>query len=94
MEYDKSTAPESTDPVPSAPGAPHTKSDSRAHLRVESTPGSDVSALAQPLKFEFSGKTAKNRFLKAPMTERLCRWNDESKGEDIVSPADTVFGRI
>lgn len=30
-----------------------------------------VSPLGQPLKFEFSGKTAKNRFLKAAMTERI-----------------------
>lgn len=93
MEYDKSTAPESTEPVPSAPGAPHTKSDARAHLRVESD-SSDVSALAQSLTFEFSGKTAKNRFLKAPMTERLCRWNDESKGEDIVSSTLSSLGSI
>lgn len=85
MEYDKSTQPGPSKPVPSAPGGPHTKSDTRAHLRVDSEAGLDISALAQPLKFEFSGKTAKNRFLKAPMTERLCRWNDEEKGEDIVS---------
>jgi hypothetical protein len=43
----------------------------------------DVSPLAEPLTFAFSGRTAKNRFLKAPMTERLCHWNKE--GEDIVS---------
>ncbi|KAF2103929.1 FMN-linked oxidoreductase [Rhizodiscina lignyota] len=41
----------------------------------------DVSVLAEPLTFEFSGRTAKNRFLKAPMTERLCAWNKD--GEDI-----------
>lgn len=35
----------------------------------------DPSPLAQPLKFEFSGKTAKNRFLKASMTERLSSWD-------------------
>jgi hypothetical protein len=36
---------------------------------------SDAPALSKPLKFEFSGKTAKNRFLKAAMTERLSPWD-------------------
>ena len=36
---------------------------------------SDASPLCQPLKFEFSGKTAKNRILKAAMTERLSSWD-------------------
>ncbi|EQL04231.1 NADH:flavin oxidoreductase/NADH oxidase [Ophiocordyceps sinensis CO18] len=35
----------------------------------------DPSPLAQPLKFDISGKTAKNRFLKASMTERLSSWD-------------------
>ncbi|OAP59552.1 hypothetical protein AYL99_06850 [Fonsecaea erecta] len=35
----------------------------------------DASPLGQPLKFEFSGKTAPNRFLKAAMTERLSSWD-------------------
>ncbi|KAK2053734.1 NADH:flavin oxidoreductase/NADH oxidase [Colletotrichum caudatum] len=35
----------------------------------------DPSPLAAPLKFEFSGKTAKNRFMKAAMTERLSTWD-------------------
>lgn len=35
----------------------------------------DTSALAQPLKFEFSGRTAFNRFLKGAMTERLSSWD-------------------
>lgn len=43
----------------------------------------DVSVLRQPITFPFSGRTAKNRLLKAPMTERLCNWNKE--GEDIVN---------
>lgn len=34
----------------------------------------DVSPLGRPLKFEFSGKTAPNRFLKAAMTERISSW--------------------
>ncbi|KAF2087556.1 FMN-linked oxidoreductase [Saccharata proteae CBS 121410] len=35
----------------------------------------DVSPLGAPLKFEFSGRVAKNRFLKAPMTERMSSWD-------------------
>lgn len=35
----------------------------------------DASPLGQPLKFEFSGKTAFNRFLKGAMTERLSSWD-------------------
>jgi 2,4-dienoyl-CoA reductase-like NADH-dependent reductase (Old Yellow Enzyme family) len=36
---------------------------------------SDASPLGKPLKFEFSGKTAKNRFLKGAMTERISSWD-------------------
>ncbi|TVY29714.1 NADH-dependent flavin oxidoreductase nadA [Lachnellula hyalina] len=36
---------------------------------------SDASPLGKPLKFEFSGKTASNRFLKGAMTERLSSWD-------------------
>jgi 2,4-dienoyl-CoA reductase-like NADH-dependent reductase (Old Yellow Enzyme family) len=36
---------------------------------------SDASPLGKPLKFEFSGRTAKNRFLKAAMTERISSWD-------------------
>ncbi|KAF9871333.1 hypothetical protein CkaCkLH20_11254 [Colletotrichum karsti] len=35
----------------------------------------DPAPLAQPLKFEFSGKTAPNRFMKGAMTERLSTWD-------------------
>ena len=35
----------------------------------------DASPLGKPLKFEFSGRTAKNRFLKAAMTERISSWD-------------------
>lgn len=78
------------------PAAPHTAAaphlpepyvvnsieSSKGHLRYASKP-TDVSVLAEPITFPFSGLTAKNRFLKAPMTERLCSWNKED--EDIVS---------
>ena len=36
---------------------------------------SDASPLGKPLHFEFSGKSAPNRFLKAAMTERLSSWD-------------------
>ncbi|KIW16372.1 hypothetical protein PV08_06423 [Exophiala spinifera] len=39
---------------------------------------SDPSLLAQPLHFEFSGKVAPNRFMKASMTERLSSWDPEN----------------
>lgn len=35
----------------------------------------DASPLGKPLKFEFSGRTAPNRFLKGAMTERLSSWD-------------------
>jgi 2,4-dienoyl-CoA reductase-like NADH-dependent reductase (Old Yellow Enzyme family) len=35
----------------------------------------DVSPLGKPLKFEFSGKTAQNRFMKGAMTERISSWD-------------------
>jgi 2,4-dienoyl-CoA reductase-like NADH-dependent reductase (Old Yellow Enzyme family) len=81
MEYDKSTIQEPAREI----DAPHTENDintQRGHIRVQSSQA-DVSVLSQPLTFAFSGKTAKNRFLKAPMTERLCQWNAE--GEPISS---------
>lgn len=38
----------------------------------------DPTPLGQPLKFEFSEKTAPNRFLKAAMTERISSWDPEN----------------
>lgn len=38
----------------------------------------DPSPLGQPLNLEFSGKTAKNRFLKGAMTERLSTWDAQN----------------
>jgi hypothetical protein len=43
--------------------------------RYESTEV-DESPLAQPLTFEFSKRTAKNRLMKAAMEERLATWDD------------------
>ena len=53
----------------------------RGRIRAESKPA-DLSVLKESVTFAFSGRTANNRLLKAPMTERLCHWNKE--GEDIV----------
>ncbi|GAO47484.1 FMN-linked oxidoreductase [Saitoella complicata NRRL Y-17804] len=36
----------------------------------------DPSILGESITFPFSGKTAPNRFMKAPMTERLCSWSN------------------
>jgi len=40
-----------------------------------SSDSNDASPLGQTLKFEFSGREAKNRFLKAAMTERISSWD-------------------
>jgi 2,4-dienoyl-CoA reductase-like NADH-dependent reductase (Old Yellow Enzyme family) len=76
MEYDTSTA--STSGGASSNDANHnrttTNSSRGGAVRVTGLQ-TDTTLLAQPITFPFSGKTAKNRFLKAPMTERLCTWN-------------------
>ncbi|KAF2228125.1 hypothetical protein BDZ85DRAFT_301069 [Elsinoe ampelina] len=80
MDYDKSPVGGS----PEAEAYPHeTTSDApdRGRLRVAG-PKIDTAALGQPLTFAFSGRSAPNRFLKAPMTERLCTWNIDS--EDVT----------
>ncbi|KAK8120134.1 hypothetical protein PG999_004254 [Apiospora kogelbergensis] len=62
----------------------HTPTQPRGgKLRVKGpAPSQDeLDILKQPLRFPFSGRTANNRFLKAPMTERLCQWN--TSDEDI-----------
>lgn len=79
MEYDQSTG----SGAPEAKNYPHESTPSGGkdgRLRVKG-PEADVNILSEPITFPFSGRTAKNRFLKAPMTERLCHWNKE--GEDI-----------
>lgn len=77
MEYDKATA--ATPTTPEAKNYPHeSQPSSNGNLRVVG-PVVDTAPLAQPIKFPFSGRTAKNRFLKAPMTERLCHWNKDDE---------------
>lgn len=56
-------------------------------VQVYSTPGVDVSPLARPLTFNFSKKTAKNRFLKAAMAESLSSWSaTDLQARGIPSP--------
>ncbi|KAK0938802.1 hypothetical protein LTR29_009652 [Friedmanniomyces endolithicus] len=79
MEYDMATG---TGP-PESKAYPHesvTFGGNDGKLRIKA-PKVDVSALAESITLPFSGRTARNRFLKAPMTERLCHWNQE--GEDV-----------
>lgn len=77
MEYDKVSAPG----PPEAKNYPHTNipgGKNNGTLRVQG-PAIDTGILSEPITFPFSGRTAKNRFLKAPMTERLCHWNSENE---------------
>jgi 2,4-dienoyl-CoA reductase-like NADH-dependent reductase (Old Yellow Enzyme family) len=74
MEYDTTTA-----SAPAQPASSHKVSPPEGgHLRI-AAPKTDVSLLASPITFPFSGRTPPNRFLKAPMTERLCHWNAENE---------------
>lgn len=50
----------------------------------------DVSPLAQPLTFEFSGKTAKNRFLKAAMSERMSSWDPKDLAKRGIPTKELV----
>ena len=83
MEYDKATVPNSAQgPQPASSKHDEAPIESgEGHLRVYSD-AVDTKRLGEPVTFPFSGRTAPNRFLKAPMTERLCTWNKD--GEDIV----------
>lgn len=50
----------------------------------------DPAPLAQPLRFEHSGKTAKNRLLKASMTERLSSWDPRELPRRGIPSRDLV----
>ncbi|OAQ58918.1 NADH oxidase [Purpureocillium lilacinum] len=50
----------------------------------------DAAPLGQPLQFAFSSKTAKNRFLKAAMTERLSSWDPRDLPSRGVPSQDLV----
>lgn len=76
MEYDKATS-STPIPPPKHPGNTTADAPSRGHSRVKGAGNVDTTLLSQPITFPFSGRTAYNRFLKAPMTERLCHWSNE-----------------
>jgi 2,4-dienoyl-CoA reductase-like NADH-dependent reductase (Old Yellow Enzyme family) len=50
----------------------------------------DAAPLGKPLKFEFSGKTAPNRFLKGAMTERISSWDPKNLEARGVPSTDLV----
>lgn len=70
MEYDKSTVAGPSE----AESYAHQSTSKGKHLRVQG-PKVDTSVLGETIMFPFSGRIAKNRFLKAPMTERLCTYD-------------------
>ncbi|KAF2972670.1 hypothetical protein GQX73_g937 [Xylaria multiplex] len=53
-------------------------------------PDVDPSPLGQPLRFEFGGRTAPNRFLKGAMTERLSSW-DPKELQNRGIPSDDLI---
>lgn len=89
-EYD--TASESAPAVPASDTHVTKPPGSRAgHQRITSS-AIDPAPLAEPITFPFSGRTAKNRFLKAPLTERLCHWNAEGAPiSDRGVPSEEYF---
>ncbi|KAK0552039.1 NADH-dependent flavin oxidoreductase [Tilletia horrida] len=50
----------------------------------------DVSVLGEPIKLPFSGKVAKNRFLKAAMTERQSSWDQKDASKRGV-PSESLI---
>ncbi|KAI0474282.1 NADH:flavin oxidoreductase/NADH oxidase-like protein [Xylaria cf. heliscus] len=62
--------------------------------RYESAPV-DISPLAQSLKFEFSGRTAKNRLFKAAMAEDLATWHPTKIEERGIPTKELIelYGR-
>ncbi|XXH03649.1 hypothetical protein Hte_010054 [Hypoxylon texense] len=57
--------------------------------RYESAPV-NVEPLGQPLKFEFSGKVAKNRFFKAAMAEDLATWSPKNLEERGIPTKESI----
>lgn len=57
--------------------------------RYESEPV-DVAPLGEPLKFEFSGKVAKNRLFKAAMAEDLATWSPKILEERGIPTKETI----
>jgi hypothetical protein len=46
----------------------------------------DTKLLGEEIILPFSGKKAKNRFMKAPMTERLCEWPENHQENMVYIP--------
>ncbi|OTA70716.1 FMN-linked oxidoreductase [Hypoxylon sp. EC38] len=57
--------------------------------RYESAPV-DVAPLNEPVKFEFSGKVAKNRFYKASMAEDLASWSPRNVEERGIPTKEMI----
>jgi 2,4-dienoyl-CoA reductase-like NADH-dependent reductase (Old Yellow Enzyme family) len=47
--------------------------------------------LAEPLTFAFSGRTARNRFMKAALTERLSSWHPTADKETRGIPSKELI---
>ncbi|UKZ94489.1 uncharacterized protein TrAFT101_009361 [Trichoderma asperellum] len=58
--------------------------------RFSSAEKVDPAPLGQPLTFEFSGKTAKNRFLKSSMSEQLSSWDEKDPAKRGI-PSDELI---
>ncbi|KAL7931330.1 hypothetical protein V8C35DRAFT_329617 [Trichoderma chlorosporum] len=50
----------------------------------------DPAPLGRPLAFEFSGKTAKTRFMKAAMSELQSSWDDKDRSKRGIPPKELV----
>ncbi|KAL7813689.1 hypothetical protein V8C44DRAFT_357478 [Trichoderma aethiopicum] len=61
-------------------------------MSVRSQPSEkvDPAPLGQPLEFEFSGKVAKNRFLKAAMSELQASWDAKDLSKRGIPPKELV----
>ncbi|KAI0164521.1 NADH:flavin oxidoreductase/NADH oxidase-like protein [Hypoxylon sp. FL1284] len=57
--------------------------------RYESAP-TNVEPLGRPLKFEHSGRVAKNRFFKAAMAEELASWSPRNLEERGIPTKETI----
>ncbi|KAL6856352.1 hypothetical protein J3F83DRAFT_718389 [Trichoderma novae-zelandiae] len=59
-------------------------------VRSQSSEKLDPAPLGQPLAFEFSGKVAKNRFLKGAMSELQSSWDDKDLTKRGIPPKELV----
>ncbi|KPM44536.1 hypothetical protein AK830_g1990 [Neonectria ditissima] len=61
-----------------------------ASTRYTSDENVSAEPLAQPLHFEFSGRTAKNRLLKSPLAEGLATWSPKVLTERGIPTDETI----